>query len=201
MVRKYILPAIAIAIMITLFVMYRNQHKLYQKTLQANYSLNTHLRELEQKNQQITQAIQQMQQAEAAAPLLKATFVDQRKYYRQNWKNYIHVSLNNYKTGFLGGIHHLKVKVNNDTEFSLDHVVVLLKYYRSNDKLFKTEKVSIGPVKAKSSQNVSAPESRKGMKVKLQLERITSQKMNFCWSAGKKAAPGDNDPYQCVTKK
>lgn len=201
MYKKYIIPAIAIIIIITLFVMYRNQYKLHKEALQANYSLNAHLRELQQRNQQMSQAIQQMQRAQAAAPLLKATFVDREKYFRQNWKNYIHVSLNNYKTGFLGGIHDLKVAVSNNTEFLLDNVVVNLRYYRASGKLFKTEKISIGHIKAKSSKQIAAPESRKGMKVTLSLQSMTSQEMNFCWSADKKVAPGNDDPYQCIAKK
>lgn len=198
MVKKYIIPGIAIILIITFFVMYRNEHRLYQKTLQANYSLSTHLRELQDKNQQVTQGIQQIQQSVEHNAQIKGSFVDQRKYYRQHWQNYIHVSLNNYKTGLLGGIHGVKVVVTNDSEFPLDNVVASVQYFRANGKLFKTERVGVDNVKEKSTASVSAPDSRKGMSVKLVLNRITSQQMNFCWSQDKKAIPGDMDPYACV---
>lgn len=198
MSRKLIIPAIAVIIIMTLFVMYRNEHRLYQKTLQANYSLATHLRELQQQDQQVTQGMQQIQQAASESAQEKGTFVDQRKYYRQNWQNYIHVTLNNYKTGLFGGVHDIKVLVTNDTEFPLDNVVVSLLYYKSSGKLFKTEHVTLVQIKPKSSSSAAAPDSRKGMSVKLQLLRITSQAMNFCWSEDKKAVPGDSDPYACA---
>lgn len=198
MLRKYVIPVVGIILLITLFVMYSTQHRLYRKTLQANYSLLAHLRELEQQDQQVTQGMQQIQRAQTDAPELKGTFIDQKKYYRQNWKNYIHVSLNNYKTGFLGGVKDIQVKVDNDTEFSLDNLLVLVQYYRANGKLFKTEPVNLNSVKAKSSISAPAPDSRRGMSVKIALQRITSQEMNFCWSADKKASPGNDDPYQCA---
>lgn len=198
MVRKYILPAIAVVLIITLWVMYRNQRKLYRKTLQANYSLVTQMKELRQKDEQITQGLQQIKQAQEDAPMLKGTFVDRKKYFRQNWQNYIHVSLNDYKTGLLGGVKDIKVTAVNDTEFPLDNVVVMVQYFRSNGKLFKTEHLTINDVQAKASKSITAPDSRKGMSLKIKLDRITSQAMNFCWSSSKKVAPGDNDPYQCT---
>lgn len=198
MLKKVIIPGLALIIIITLFVMYRNQRRLYQKTLQANYSLATHLRELQQKDEQMTQGMQQIQQAAEQGTQLKGTFIDQKKYYRQNWKNYIHISLNNYKTGLFGGVRNIKVTADNDTEFTLDNVVVELQYYRSSGKIFKTEPINLNGVKPKSFVSVPAPDSRKGMSVKLVLQRITSQGMNFCWSKDKKTTPGDMDPYACV---
>lgn len=198
MLKKYLIPAAAVILIITLFVMYRTQHRLYKKTLQANYSLAAHIRELQQANQQVTQGIEQIQQSQVHDAQVRGNFVDQRKYYREHWQNYIHISLNDYKTGLLGGVHGIKVLVSNDTEFPLDNVVASIQYYRANGKLFKTEQVAVNNVKAKSSASASAPDSRKGMSVKLVLARITSQQMNFCWSKDKTAAPGERDPYACV---
>src|SRR5690606_2539112 len=154
---------------------YRNQRKLYRKTLQANYSLVTQMKELRQKDEQITQGLQQIKQAQEDAPMLKGTFVDRKKYFRQNWQNYIHVSLNDYKTGLLGGVKDIKVTAVNDTEFPLDNVVVMVQYFRSNGKLFKTEHLTINDVQAKASKSITAPDSRKGMSLKIKLDRITSQ--------------------------
>lgn len=198
MMRKYILPAIAVIVIIVLWAMYRNQHRLYQKTLQANYSLVTRMNEMRQKDEQLKQGIQQIKQAQTDAPMLKGTFIDRKKYFRQNWKNYIHVTLNDYKTGLLGGVKDIKVIATNDTEFPLDNVVVQVQYFRSNGKLFKTEQITLNNIKAKSTQSTTAPDSRRGMSLKIRLDRITSQQMNFCYSASKQPAPGDNDPYQCT---
>lgn len=198
MFRKYILPALALLAIITLFVMYRNQHRLYKKTLQANYSLATHLRELQQKDLQMTQGLEQIRQAREEAPQLKGTFIDQKKYFRQNWTNYIHATLNDYKTGLLGGIKGARIIVRNDTEFPLDDVTALVQYYRANGKMLRSTPVNLGEIKAKSSKSVAVADSRRGVSLKLELSRITSQEMNFCWSRDKKVSPGDSDPYQCV---
>jgi K+ transporter len=199
MLRKYIVPIVALVIIITLFVMYRGQNRLNRKTLQSNYSLVSQLNELRQKDQQLRQGMEQIQQARQQAPQLQGTFVDRKKYFRQNWKNYIHVSLNDYKTGFLGGVKDIRVIVYNDSVFPLDNVLAVLRYYRANGKLFKTENININNIAGKSSKSAEAPDSRRGLKITLQLQRITSQQMNFCWSADKKVAPGDQDPYQCAT--
>jgi K+ transporter len=198
MVRKYVLPAIAVIIIIALWVMYRGQRRLYQKTLQANYSLVTQMNELREKDQQLNQGMQQIRRAQEDAPMLKGTFIDRKKYFRQNWKNYIHVSLNDYKTGLLGGVKDIKVTAVNDTEFPLDNVVAEVQYFRSNGKLFKTEKITLSNIQAKSAKSMAAPDSRRGMSLKIRLDRITSQEMNFCFSASKKTEPGNNDPYQCT---
>lgn len=196
--KKYILLIIAIIIIAVLWVMYHNQRRLYKQTLQANYNLVTKMNELRQKDERIQQGMQQMQNTQALAPELKGTFINRKKYFRQNWQNYIHVSLNNYKTGFLGGMKDIKVIVNNDTEFPLDNVMVSLLYFKANGQLFKKGQLSIDNIQPKSSKEISAPDSRRGMKITAKFERITSQEMNFCWSVDKKITPGDNDPYQCV---
>jgi hypothetical protein len=196
--RKSIPLIVAIVIIIILWIMYQNQHRLYLQTRQANYNLVTKMNELRQKDERIQQGMQQIQNTQALAPQLKGTFIDRKKYFRQNWQNYIHVSLNNYKTGFLGGMKDIKVTVNNDTEFPLDNVMVSLLYFRANGKLFKKGQLSIDNIQPKSSKEITAPDSRRGMKITVKFQRITSQEMNFCWSVDKKAMPGDNDPYQCV---
>lgn len=156
------------------------------------------MNELQQKDQQIQQGMQQMQNTQALAPQLKGTFIDRKKYFRQNWQNYIHVSLNNYKTGFLGGLKDIKVIVNNDTEFPLDNVTVSLQYFKANGQLFKKGQLSVDSIQPKSSKEIVAPDSRRGMKIAVKFERITSQEMNFCWWVSKEVQPGNNDPYQCV---
>lgn len=196
--KKYIFPAVAIIVIILLLTMYRAEHKLYKQTLQANYNLVTRMNELQQKDERIQQGMQQIQNTQALGSQLKGTFIDRKKYFRQNWKSYIHVSLNNYKTGLLGGLKNIKVIINNDTEFPIDNATVLLQYFKSNGQLFKRNLVSLNNIQPKTSQEINAPDSRRGMKISVQFEQITSQEMNFCWNVNKKAEPGNDDPYQCV---
>ncbi len=198
MLKKFIIPAILLAAVIVLFVMYRRQHHLYQETLQLNRQLATEVDQLQKQNDNLRQSIRQMQRAEAASDLLRPTFVDQQKYYRQNWKNYIHLSLNNYSTGFLGGVKNIKVTVSNQTDYTLDEATAVVNYYRANGELFKSETVHVKNIPPQQRRKVSAPDSRRGMSIKARLTRITSRTMNFCWWEDKKAAPGEDDPYKCA---
>jgi hypothetical protein len=128
----------------------------------------------------------------------EGTFVERRTYYRRNWKQFIAVTTSDYRTGFLGGIKNLHIIVRNQSEYSLDNVVVEVQYMRGNGEVFKTEEYTINDVPAKGTKSVQASSSRKGQKVELRLLSITSQPMNFCWSANKPAAPGNPDPYLCT---
>ncbi len=196
--RKYLFPVIALLAIIMLFTLYKREQSGYKKMLQANYALNARLKELEESNRQVTQTIAQVTGRQDVAQQEHATFIDQKKYYRINWKNYIHISTNDYRTGFLGGIHDLQINVNNETEFSLDNVVINVQYLKPGGEVFKTETISISGIPAKNSRSVPAPDSRRGMSIKWQLQRVTSQEMNFCYSRDKTVSPGDRDPYQCV---
>lgn len=196
--KKYLFYIIAIGAIITLFTMYKRQRREYQKMLQANYALTNQMKELRQNSQQVTQTMQQVQGRADVMRQEHATFIDQKKYYRVNWKNYIHLSLNDYRTGLFGGIHDLQFTVNNGTEFSIDNLAVQIQYVKADGEVFKTEIVNIAGIPAKASRTAAAPDSRRGTSVKWLLLRMTSQEMNFCYSRDKVVAPGDQDPYQCV---
>jgi hypothetical protein len=128
----------------------------------------------------------------------EGTFIERRTYYRRNWKQFISVNTSDYRTGLLGGIKDLQIIVRNQTEYPLDNVVVSIKYMKGNGDVFKTEQYTVNDIPAKGTRSVDASSSRKGQKVSLQLQGITSQSMNFCWSVSKPVAQGDIDPYMCV---
>ncbi len=200
MLKKMLLPAVLLVVAVVLFVLYRKQHHLYLKTLKLNHALTSEIKDVRQENETFRQTIEQMQQAKAASNLLRPTFVDQQKYYRQNWKNYIQLSLNDYKTGLIGGVRDVKIGVSNHTDYVLDRVAVAVQYFRANGKLFKTETVILKDVAAQKKKEVAAPDSRRGMSVKVLFTRITSREMNFCWWKNKKVHADDDDPYRCAGK-
>lgn len=131
---------------------------------------------------------------------LQATFVDRREYFRRNWKQYVTLHTGDYKTGFLGGIRNLEITLRNQTEYPLDNAVVMVEYLRGNGSVFKSEPYTIHNIPEKSSRTIQASNSRKGTKVNIRLVSVTSQPMNFCWSADKRVLPGDEDPWACVPK-
>jgi Skp family chaperone for outer membrane proteins len=68
---------------------------------------------------------------------LQGQFVDRRAYFRQNWKQYITSSTNDYRTGALGGIKNLEIQIQNQSEFDLDNLVLEVSYIKNNGDLFK----------------------------------------------------------------
>ena len=201
MTRRWILPLVLLAAALVVFVKYRHEQQRNSRTLEMNRKLVTEIRDLQQQNTTLQQTIEQMQQAAAASHMLHPTFVDQQKYYRQNWENYIHLKLNDYETGFLGGIKNAQVTLTNNTDYTLDRVTVQLQYFRANGASFKTETLVLTDIPAQKSKRVKAPDSRRGMSLKAHLTRMTSRTMNFCWQKDKKVAPGDDDPYRCAGSK
>lgn len=200
MLKKFIIPVLLLAAAVVLFVMYRRQHHLYSDTLRLNRQLVSEIDQLQAQNDALKQSILQMQRAKASEKLLHPTFIDQQKYYRKNWKNYIRLSVNNYETGFLGGLKNIKIAVSNQTDYSLDEVAVSINYYRASGQLFKTETLHLKNIPPKNKHWISAPDSRRGMSIKAKLTRITSRTMNFCWWEGKKPKSGDDDPFRCAGK-
>jgi len=177
--------------------MYKNQKRLYKETLDLNRNLAAEVNDLLKQKDNLQQSIRQLQQADATQEIQQPTFINQKQYYRKHWKEYIHLSANDYKTGFLGGIKDLKININNQTDFRINRAVVKIYYYRANGDLFKTENVSLKNIAAQTSRSVSAPESPRGLSVKVDFIKITSRSMNFCYNKNKKPTSNNSDPYKC----
>ena len=177
---------------------YFRQQQRVRKVLQQNERLLNENRDLQQSLNSASGTAQQIAERKEQQQRTQGKFVERRTYYRRNWQQFIAVSTNDYRTGFLGGIKNLELIVRNQTEYPLDNVVVTVQYLRSNSEVFKTEQYTINEVPAKGTRSVEAAGSRKGMKVQLKLMSITSQAMNFCWSYDKPAPDGNPDPFQCA---
>lgn len=200
MVKKWLLFVfiLLLLLLIALGINYRHLYLQYRDLLATNGRLVKELDELRDQAERMRRTMVQIADQQDIGRQLQGTFVDRKAYFRKNWKNFIQASLNDYKTGFLGGIRNLKILVKNQTDYLLDNVMVTLEYVRVNGEVFKAENHVLSNVPAKGMQVLAAADSRRGMKVRLKLRSITSQAMNFCWSADKVVAPGEQDPYQCV---
>lgn len=170
------------------------------KLLRVNAGLIRENQELKERLTLSNRTTQQIADRKDMQLQMQATFVDRREYFRRNWKQYITLHTGDYKTGFLGGIRNLEITLRNQTEYPLDNAVVMVEYLRGNGSVFKSEPYTIHNIKEKGSQTIQASNSRKGSKVNIRLVSVTSQPMNFCWSADKRAVPGDEDPWACVPK-
>lgn len=185
-------------LIIFLVLSYSRQQKRVKQVLSENGRLINENRDLRRSLDVNSQTARQIADRREIRQRTEGTFVERRTYYRRNWKQFISVNTSDYRTGFLGGIKDLKIIVRNQAEYPLDNVVVSVQYMKGNGDVFKTEQYTINDVPAKGTKSVEASASRKGQKVSLHLQSITSQAMNFCWSVNKHAAPGSEDPYMCV---
>ncbi|WP_126244966.1 hypothetical protein [Chitinophaga rhizosphaerae] len=171
-----------------------------RKLLRVNAGLIRENQELKDRLTLSNRTTQQIADRKDMQLQMQATFVDRREYFRRNWKQYITLHTGDYKTGFLGGIRNLEITLRNQTEFPLDNAVVIVEYLRGNGAVFKSEPYTIHNIPEKGSRTIQASNSRKGTKVNIRLMSVTSQPMNFCWSAGKRVVPGDEDPWACVPR-
>jgi hypothetical protein len=189
---------VIIFLVVFLVLSYSRQQKRVRQVLSENERLLNENRDLKHSLDVNSHTARQIADRSEIRERTEGTFVERRTYYRRNWKQFISVNTSDYRTGFLGGIKDLQIIVRNQTEYALDNVVVSVQYMKANGDVFKTEQYTINDVPAKGTRSVDASSSRKGQKVSLKLESITSQPMNLCWSLNKPAAPGDEDPYKCT---
>lgn len=102
---------------------------------------------------------------------------------RNNWSSFIKTSHNSFKFySKLGGIHHLKTSIQNNTGFPLDTVTLAIKYIRRGET-YKTEYVTYYNIPEHSEVTLPAPNSRSGTSVELNITAISSEKLNFFYSA------------------
>jgi hypothetical protein len=198
MKRSYIYPVVILLLILVFGLGYCQQQRHVRKVLSENQRLWNENRDLRKSLAQSGAAAQQITSRQEVQQRVAGQFIERRAYYRRNWQQFIAVTAGNYRTGFLGGIRDLDITVRNQTEYSLDNVVVKVAYMRNNDEVFKTEQYTINNIPEKGSRSIRASNSRKGSKVQVTLLSITSQPMNFCWSVNKAVPAGNPDPFECV---
>ncbi|HVI43631.1 MAG TPA: hypothetical protein VM802_02125 [Chitinophaga sp.] len=198
MKRNYIYPLIIFLLIIIFSLAWCGQQRHVRGILSENQRLWNENRDLRKSLEQSGQVSQQIDDRRETQQRTAANFIERRTYYRRNWQQFITVNAGDYRTGFFGGIRDLSIAVRNQTEYPIDNVVVQVQYMRNNNEVFKTEQYTISNIPEKGTRSVAASNSRKGSKVSIKLLGITSQAMNFCWSAGKPVPAGDPDPFQCV---
>ncbi|MDE3185046.1 MAG: hypothetical protein KGM16_16670 [Bacteroidota bacterium] len=116
--------------------------------------------------------------------------------YRNNWPNYISVSTDANMHPEVEGIKNLTLTVHNRTDKLLDNVQVKVDYLTANGKTYKSETVTLKNLEPNSANTVSAPDSDKGICVKMEIVTIQAHSFDFCYSKGMKAG-NNTDPYFC----
>lgn len=196
MKRTYWIHLGYLLIVLTLFFMYRASRKDYLEQRQASYSFRSQLRDSEDELGRLRMVLQQVTTQSGFSQ--RPVFMDRRKYYRLNWSHFIYARLASYRSGLFGGIHDARIQLHNGTEFSLDQAVLELKYLLADGSAYQTLRIPVANLPAGSDISVPAPDSRRGVRLRLQLVSLTSQAMNFCWDRSRSASRTGPDPDRCV---
>lgn len=109
---------------------------------------------------------------------------DAAKTAKSNWSKLITATHSNYGIGFFGGIKDLSVIVTNRTDFPLDEVVTKVTYVKANGSVWKTVPITIYGVPPHETKEQSVPDVSRGKKVKVNLQKVVSKKMDLNYSAG-----------------
>jgi hypothetical protein len=95
--------------------------------------------------------------------------------HRKPLADLVDIEMEGLKVGLLGGIKEFDLVVKNNSDVSIDQVVVELKYIQSNKKIFKTEMLEFNDVAAQSRQMVEVPRSARGIKVESSIKSIAAK--------------------------
>lgn len=129
------------------------------------------------------------------------TILEEEDYFniqiRNNITSLIQVSTNQYSVDAFGGISNLDIIVTNNTDFTIDEITVAIAYIKKNDGVFKTEYLTFNNLPPMQNKSLSAPDSNRGLSVKLTKQSITSTDLNLCYNNSFTPAVGDPDPYKC----
>lgn len=116
---------------------------------------------------------------------------------RNNITSLVQVTTNQYSVEAFGGISNLDIIVTNNTDFTIDEITVAIAYIKKNDGVFKTKYLTFNNIPPKQNKSLSAPDSNRGLSVKLSKQSITSTDLNLCYNNSFTPAVGDPDPYKC----
>ena len=87
------------------------------------------------------------------------------------------VENNKYKTGVLGGINNLELKLTNHSAFQLDEVEVDVRYLGSEGKVVKTQTVYFTNVAPGENLSVRVPKSNRGVTVSYSVRKIHTKEL------------------------
>lgn len=116
---------------------------------------------------------------------------------RNNITSLVQVTTNQYSVDAFGGISNLDIIATNNTDYNIDEIKVAVAYIKKNDGVFKTEYLTFNNIPPMQNKSLSAPESKRGLSVKLIKQTITASGLNLCYNNNIAPAVGDPDPYKC----
>nr|WP_298655848.1 DUF4339 domain-containing protein [uncultured Flavobacterium sp.] len=106
---------------------------------------------------------------------------------------------NQYTIHGWGGISNLDIRVTNNSNFSLDEVMVEVAYIKKNGGVFNVERLEIKNIGPNDTKSVSAPDCNRGKTVQVNINSIKSKQLNLCYDKNQPIIPGNPDPFLCKT--
>lgn len=116
---------------------------------------------------------------------------------RNNITSLVQVTTNQYSVSTFGGISNLDIIVTNNTDYTINEIKVAIAYIKKNDGIYRTEYLTFNNIPPKQNKSLSAPDSNRGLSVKLTKQSITSTDLNLCYNNSFTPEVGDPDPYKC----
>ena len=116
---------------------------------------------------------------------------------RNNITNLIQVTTNQFSVDGFGGISNLEVIVTNNTDYTIDQITVAIDYIKQNDGIYKTEYLTFNNIPPNQNKSLAAPDSNRGLSVKLTKTAITASELNLCYDSNIPPIIGDPDPFRC----
>jgi hypothetical protein len=112
----------------------------------------------------------------------RTDIINDKDFIKNNIRDLVSVSANNYNVGTFGGISELQLTVSNKTIYPLDLVMVEVQYVQANKKIFKTENIYYRNVRPGESVMQEAPRSPRGIKIKYKVALINSKEPSLSYS-------------------
>jgi hypothetical protein len=102
--------------------------------------------------------------------------IEKKRMYRENIKSYVNVQYES-KAKVIAGVKDVFVRVNNNTEYNLEKVIVNVYYYKMNDKLYTVKKIIFDNVPAEGGLTMAGEDTEIGFYIKAQIEKIDAPEL------------------------
>jgi hypothetical protein len=97
-------------------------------------------------------------------------------------ENYVSLVTGRYSTGIFGGISSFPITVTNNSEVRMDLVIINVDYVQNNEKIFKTESISLNDLEPGEAVTIKAPKSPRGVKITTRIHLLNSRQIDLSYS-------------------
>jgi hypothetical protein len=97
-------------------------------------------------------------------------------------ENYVSLVTGRYSTGIFGGISSFPITVTNNSEVRMDLVIINVDYIQNNEKIFKTESISLNNLEPGEAVTIKAPKSPRGVKIATRIHLLNSRQIDLSYS-------------------